>query len=78
MLLATPAGESVDEFSFSSSQRTLSKERSSLLATNVEQITVVRMFIRSFGLTFKHVDDWMGKQLAEEAAEVSQKKLKHQ
>jgi len=49
-----------------------------LLATNVEQITVVRMFIRSFGLTFKHVDDWMGKQLAEEAAEVSQKKLKHQ
>ena len=64
MLLAVPAGESVDEFSFSSSQRTLSKERNSLLPTNLEQITVIRMFIRSFGLTPKLVDEWMAKQLA--------------
>ena len=72
MLLAIPAGESVDEFSFSSSQRTLSKERNSLLPVNVEQITVIRMFIRSFGLSPMQLDDWMRDHLPS-AASVSKK-----
>jgi hypothetical protein len=42
MLLAAPAGESIDEFCFSSSQRTLSKDRNALSGPKVEQITVIR------------------------------------
>ncbi len=63
MLLALPAGESIDESSFSSSQRTLSKERQSLLPVTVEQVTVIRMFVRSFGLTPEHVDAWIRTEL---------------
>jgi hypothetical protein len=43
-------GESIDEFCFSSSQRTLSKDRNALSGPKVEQITVIRMFIRNLGL----------------------------
>lgn len=78
MLLTLPAGESIDEGSFSSSQRTLSKERSTLLPVTVEQITIIRMFIRSFGLTPNHVDSWIKTQMMNVKEETKTKKLKAQ
>lgn len=66
MLLAIPAGESVDEFSFSSSQRTLTKERNSLKGVTVEMITVVRMFIRTSGIHPDKLVEWI-QQAKEEA-----------
>jgi hypothetical protein len=68
MLLATPAGESVDEFCFSSSQRTLSKDRNALSGPKVEQITVIRMFIRNLGLTPLEFERWL-KQMSADHAE---------
>jgi hypothetical protein len=68
MLLAAPAGESVDEFCFSSSQRTLSKDRNALSGPKVEQITVIRMFIRNLGLTPLEFERWL-KQMSAEYAE---------
>jgi len=49
MELAVPAGESVDEFCFSSSGNTFTKFRSCMSAHVLEQISVVRMFIRNQG-----------------------------
>jgi len=51
MLLALPAGESIDEFTLSSSGRTLTRVFVTpyLLCVTVERLTVNRMFIRSFG-----------------------------
>ena len=48
MLLAMPAGESVDEVTFSSTGATMTKERNRLSLMNVEQITVIRMFLRRY------------------------------
>lgn len=66
MLLSIPAGSSVDEFTFSSSQRTLSKERNAMSVTHVEQVTVIRMFIRAFGLSPMQLDEWMAQALEEQ------------
>ena len=41
MLVSLPAGEAVDEFSFSSTQHTLSKDRNSTSGVTLEMITVV-------------------------------------
>ena len=57
MLLAQPAGESVDDVAFSSSGGTLTKERCNLNPSQVEMITVVRMYIRTFGWEPKEIDD---------------------
>jgi hypothetical protein len=56
----------VDEFSFSLSQRTLTKERNSLKGVTVEMITVVRMFIRSSGIHPEKLVEWI-QQAKEEA-----------
>jgi hypothetical protein len=59
MLLAQPAGESVDEFAFSSSGMTLTKERSSLGQAQIEMLTVIRMYIRNFGWSPNAIDEWV-------------------
>ena len=74
MVLALPAGESVDEFTFSSTQRTLTAARSTLSPTHLEQITVVRMFIRNFGWSPQDVALWLGKAREEHDKEQSEKK----
>jgi hypothetical protein len=61
MVLALPAGESVEEFTFSSTQRTLTALRNSLSPTHLEQITVVRMFIRNFGWSPQDLAVWLGR-----------------
>lgn len=48
MMGAMPAGESFDESVFSSSGDTLTKKRNRLSPMRIEQITVIRMFIRTF------------------------------
>ena len=65
MLLAAPAGESIDEFCFSSSQRTLSTDRNSLSSPKVEQITIIRMFIRNFGFTPRELHKWFNSKKME-------------
>lgn len=59
MLLSVPAGEAIDEFTFSSTKRTLSQERNSLLGVTVEMITVVRMFIRTGGIHPDKLFEWI-------------------
>lgn len=52
---AFPAGEAVDEFTFSSSGLTFSKGRASMDPLTLEQVTVIRMFIRN--MDFRS-DNW--------------------
>ena len=65
MLVALPAGEAVDEFSFSSTQRTLSKERNSMSGVTLEMITVVRMFIRNSGIHPEKLFEWIDQAKAD-------------
>ena len=65
MLLAQPAGESVDEFAFSSSGMTLTKERTCLAQMTVEMLTVIRMYIRNFSWTPGAIDAWVRSHSAE-------------
>ncbi len=76
MVLALPAGESVDEFTFSSAQRTLTKERNRLSPTHIEQITVVRMFIRNFGWTPAQLSTWIREAQTEHDRRVAQSKAR--
>ena len=76
MVLALPAGESVDEFTFSSTQRTLTAARNSLSPTHLEQITVVRMFIRNFGWSPQDLGVWLERARDEYDKEQSEKKKK--
>jgi hypothetical protein len=46
MLGSMPAGESIEEVTFSSTDATMQKNRASLGVSRIEQITVIRMFIR--------------------------------
>jgi hypothetical protein len=46
MMGSIPAGESIDEVTFSSTGGTMQKNRASLGVSRIEQITVIRMFIR--------------------------------
>ncbi len=76
MVLALPAGESVDEFTFSSTQRTLTVDRNSLSPTHLEQMTIVRMFIRNFGWSPKDLAVWLEKARHDfEEQETMRKKL---
>ncbi len=59
MMLCHPAGESFDEFSFSSAGGTLTKLRNSMGPLRVEQCTVIRMYIRQFGWSLKQVQDYI-------------------
>ena len=74
MVLAVPAGESVDEFTFSSTQRTFTVDRNSLSPSQLEQITVVRMFIRNFGWSPTDLAVWLAK--ARDEFEKQEKQLK--
>lgn len=77
MVLALPAGESVDEFTFSSSQRTLTKDRNSLSAAHIEQITVIRMFIRNLGWSPSQLGDWIETAHKEFEKRKAEDKIRH-
>jgi hypothetical protein len=53
MLSACPAGESIDETVFTSTGQSLTKLKNSWSPLHLEQITVIRMFIRNFGWSFQ-------------------------
>ena len=59
MFLAHPAGESFDEFAFSSAGATLTKARNGLSPVHVEMITVIRMFIRQYGISPSQLQAWV-------------------
>lgn len=61
MLLALPAGESHNEFVFSSSGRVFTRDRNSMSAMRLEQVTVLVMFIRNFGWSQKQLMQWLDK-----------------
>jgi hypothetical protein len=65
MLLAIPASEAIDEFAFSSSGRTLTADRNTLAPQTTEIITVVRMFIKTFGWSHRQLDGFVVKALEE-------------
>jgi len=77
MLLALPAGESVDEFTFSSSQRTLTKDRNSLSTAHVEQITVIRMFIRNWGWSPAQLASWIDEAQKEHEKRIAEDRVRH-
>ena len=51
MMLAAPASEAVDETVFSSTGGTFTKARSALGPHTLEQMTVIRMYVRRYGYT---------------------------
>lgn len=59
LLLALPASEAVDESTFSSTGGTLTKFRVTLRAEVIEQMTVVRMFVLSNGISMPKFDEWV-------------------
>jgi len=63
MLLAQPAGESIDESVFSSVGATMRKDRSALSPMKIEQITTIRMFIRNFKWNPNHLHQWFENQI---------------
>jgi hypothetical protein len=65
MLLALPAGESHNEFVFSTSGRVYTRDRNSLSPMRLEQVTVIVMFIRSFGWSQRQLMEWVKKAMAE-------------
>ncbi len=75
MLLAVPASEAVDEFTFSSSGQTLTKGRYCLSAMTIEQVTVLRMFIRNKGFSPIEFDKWRLQAVAKAAAREKMAKL---
>jgi len=76
MLLSLPAGEAIDESTFSSTGRTLTKDRASLNANTIELITVIRMFIDRFGISLNDFNEWVLQAIlqknSEDKAQVSQ------
>jgi hypothetical protein len=65
MLLALPAGEAHNEFVFSCSGRIFSRDRNSMSAMRLEQVTVLVMFIRNFGWSQNKMMGWLNKALAD-------------
>jgi len=64
MILAQPAGESIDESTFSSVGNTMRKDRLSLTSMKIEQITIIRMFIRNFKWEPITLHQWFETQMA--------------
>ena len=64
MLLALPAAEAVDEFAFSSSGATFTKGRASMAPPTLEQVTVIRMYIRNRGFRMTDVQRFLDKALS--------------
>jgi hypothetical protein len=65
MLLALPAGESHNEFVFSSSGRVYTRDRNAMSPMRLEQVTVLVMFIRNFGWSQSQLMKWLEKALAQ-------------
>jgi hypothetical protein len=59
LLLAQPAGESIDESTFSSVGGTMRRDRLSLSPNTIEQITILRMFIRNFKWNPTAIQEWL-------------------
>jgi hypothetical protein len=64
MLLALPAGESHNEFVFSTSGRVFARDRNALSHWRLEQVTVLVMFIRNFGWSHSQMMTWLQDSLA--------------
>jgi hypothetical protein len=77
MMLALPAGESIDEVAFSSSKGTLVDNRSAMSPVVLEQITVTRMAVQNFGWSAQQFGGFVDKLKKEaEIEEKAQKKMK--
>lgn len=63
MLLASPAGESQDEFVFSTTGRVFTDDRNSLSPVRLEQITVITMFIKNFKWSQHKLNQWVKQAL---------------
>jgi hypothetical protein len=59
MLLAHPAGESIDESAFSGVGSTMRKDRSRLSPHRIEQISIIRSYIRNFKWNPQKLQEWM-------------------
>lgn len=67
MLLALPASEAVDESAFSGTGMTLSFHRASMGPTRLEQVTVIRSYIRQCGFEPLDIQRFIGIARREEA-----------
>ncbi len=65
MLLALPAGESHNEFVFSTSGRIFTRDRNAMSAMRLEQVTVLVMFIRNCGWSQEDLMKWFQKAKSE-------------
>jgi len=70
MLLAQPAGESIDESTFSSVGSTMRKDRLSLDPTKIEQITIILTFILNFKWDPKQLHEWFENELAHKKQQI--------
>lgn len=68
MYLAIPAGEAVDECVFSAAKEILTPVRSRLAPTTVEQLTVIRVFLRRFGMSLVDFNNFVVQAKANAAA----------
>ncbi len=59
MLLAAPAGESRDEFTFSVSGRIFTKDKNCMSPMHLEMYTVITMYLRNFGWSQKDAMAWV-------------------
>ena len=57
MFLAVPGAEAADERTFSSTGGTLTKFRTQLLSATIEQLTVVRMYVKRCGISLIEFDE---------------------
>jgi hypothetical protein len=63
MLLAQLAGESIDESAFSGVGATMRKDRLNLSTARIEQITIIRSFIRNFKWSPEKLQKWISEQI---------------
>ena len=72
MLLAVPSSEAFDEVAFSSSGKALTKERTALANHTLEQLTVIRMYVKDLGISINEFGEWVD-SLAEQQDQVDEK-----
>lgn len=78
MLLALPAGEAVDESTFSGTGQLVSNQRASMAPATVEMVTIIRMFIRTFQWSPQDVEEWYKTQKSQNQTTVKLKVKKRQ
>lgn len=76
MLLALPAGEAIDESTFSGTGHLVSNQRASMAPATVEMVTIIRMFIRTFQWSPQDVEQWYKTQKSENQTTVKLKATK--